>query len=842
MREAKDTSSPPCAHCGLPVGKYPVGNDPYFCCTGCAVVFDTLYAAGYGATFYQLRSLTDQACPVPQPATEKDQRQLAALDVEVFLDTHTQCLPDGTRQGTFALDGVHCAGCVWVVEQLPYEQDGVQEARLDLPRARVRLRWDPEHVALSEIAVWLNRFGYTLSPLQEKGTTPQTETEHRLLVRMGVAWALAGNVMLLAFAMYAGLTTETQPGLAHGVRWLSLVLTATTVGYGGMVFFVPAFQSLRQALKSRRIQGLHMDVPIALGIAVGFGHSAWATVMGQGDVWFDSVAVLIAALLTAKWLQLRSRRLAGAATDRLFHLLPSIAWKVDAEGRKAMVPVADLEIGDRVWVEAGDVLPVDGVVLEGTSRVEQAMLTGESKPVAVGEGATVLAGTTNVTHPLHVQVAAVGGHTRVGQMLDWIREGAFEPAPIVTMAGRLTGYFVGTVLVLALLTAVLWWMVNPAAVVPHVVALLVITCPCALGMATPLAMAIGTGRAAKQGLFIRNDGAFQQLPKVDAVVLDKTGTLTEGALRLVDFSGDEAAIRWAAALERGNTHPVGTALQTARPAAEQLDVAEVVHVTGAGVRGRVGDHEVQVGRPDWVAEQATLTDQQRHTLAAFADAGYTPVAVAVDGTCCTMLAFDDAVREETPALLAQLRASGRRLYLLSGDDPAVVSRLSDRLGLEAAHAHGHVGPEAKHRFIRTLQAEGRTVAMIGDGMNDALALQTADVGIAVQGHLSASGQAADVWLTRAGLQPVRMVFEGAAGVMRVIRSTLTFSLAYNVLGAGAAMMGWVNPLVAAVAMPLSSLVVVIVSITQRTFRTTSARTADKARTQKAVAQWSATPT
>lgn len=803
-----------CAHCGLPVGPTPVGSGLPFCCTGCAVVYEALHAAGFDETYYRLRDLapgSGQRAQVSDAAL-----RWAALDTPAFLDEQTSATDDGLRRVALFLDGVHCAACVWLVERLPFERIGVHAARLDLPRARLTLTFDPAQVQLSAVARWLSQFGYHAHPERPGGVQQRSDAEDRLLIRMGICWALAGNVMLLAFALYSGLDMGTDASLATGARWASLALATASMLVGGKLFFQRALASIRVAWRGRDGRRLHIDTPIALGLLVGYGHSAWATVQGTGEVWFDSITVLIAALLTARWLQLRSRRLAGDATDRLLDLLPAMARRVEADGERLLIRVDDLQAGDLIEVPAGEVMPVDGTVAGGTSQLNRAVLTGESLPEPVEPGQMVQAGATNLTAPLLVRVTAAGTETRVGRLLAWIRAQEGQQAEVVLLADRLSGFFVVAVLTLAAVTALLWSLLDPAAVVPNVVALLVISCPCALGMATPLAMAIATGRAARAGIFIKSDAATQQLTTADTLVFDKTGTLTEGTMALVAWEGEAAALAAAAALEAQSNHPIAAALAQHRNTGPRPgSVVGFEALTGCGVQGYVDDQWIQVGRPDWFRE--TLPDAFRATVRRYVCEGHTPVVVARDGVPAAVLAFGDRLRPEAPTLIQYLQENGYAVHLLSGDHPGVVQRVAAQLGLPVAHAHGGVSPEGKQAHVQAWQAAGRTVALVGDGVNDAAALQAADIGIAVAGGATPSLVAADVFLTQPGVRPVQTLLDGAARAMRVVHRNLGWALGYNLLGAGAAMMGLVTPLVAAVAMPVSSLVVVAASIGQHAF-------------------------
>ncbi len=811
-----------CAHCGLPVGAYPVeaASGVRFCCTGCSVVYATLRAEGYGDTYYRLQKLAPGARPAQPAQTPTDALQLGELDTEAFLSEHARPAPGDERAIELFLDGVHCAACVWLVEQLPFAVEGVREARLDLARARLTLRWDPARARLSDAARWLARFGYTTHPLSAETGALRTAAERRLLIKLGICWALAGNIMLLAFAFYSGLDLADDRSLASSGRWMSLALATPSLLFGGSEFFRAAWASVRYAWRTRDPRNLHMDLPISLGILAGFTQSAWATAAGSGEVWFDSIAVLIAALLTARWLQMRSRRLAGDATERLLSLLPTMVRRIDAGGAVAVVRAEDVQPGDLVEVPAGEVVPVDGIVETGASALNNAVLTGESRPEPAAPGALVQAGASNMTAPLRIRVRAAGAQTRVGRLLAWVRDQEHRGAPVVLLANRISGYFVLGVLLLSAATLAGWYVATGEPGVSHVVALLVITCPCALGMATPLAMTVAAGQAARAGIFIKSDEALQQLAAADCIVLDKTGTLTRGDMTLAAADGDPAALEAAALLEQHSNHPIGRALRKAlRPPAAPPEAVLEEAVAGQGLRGRVGGRRVVVGRPAWVAEHADGADiDYQARLEAYTAAGYTPVGVALDGRLAAMAAVGDAVRRSSAPLVAALKASGKAVYMASGDHRRVAATVAEQLGILPEHVLGEAAPEDKQRFIRERRREHRSVVMVGDGVNDAAALQTAHVGIAVHGGSSASMVAADVFLTRPGLEPVIELLEGARNVMRTVRRNLAISLLYNLAGAAAAMLGLVDPLVAAIAMPLSSLVVVASSILQRSFR------------------------
>lgn len=792
----------PCAHCGEP--SRPRDDEVSFCCTGCEAVYHAIRTSGLDH-FYTLRGSSDGRPAVVDAS-------VSSLDHPEFLEriTHNE---DGTCEGEVYLDGVHCAGCVWLVERMPRALDGVVEARLNLSRARLRLRWDPEATGLDAIAQWLTRFGYVPHPVDEERSGRHSFAERRMLIRVGIGWALAANIMLLAISLYAGLGEGVDENLAVAAKWASMIMCALSIGYGGREFLSRAWASIANWSGFGR---LSVDVPISLGILVGFAHSSWATITGQGEIWFDSIAVLIAALLTARWLQMRGRRHASDAAERLLKVLPSRALRCTEDGVEE-IEASALKPGDLIEVPMGDVIPADGIVVEGTSSLHRAILTGESRPEKVGIEDRVHAGETNLSNRLLIRVLAAGEKSRIGQLHAWIEDASNNRAPVVQLADRLSGAFVVFVLVSALATFVTWTVIADVTMATRfTVALLVISCPCALGMATPLALTVGMGRAARQGIFIKHDDVVEVLRDVEVVVFDKTGTLTQGRMSLVDVSEvDPEVLRGVAALEAKSRHPIARAFD---PWFEEsaVEPGSFSEHAGKGVEGVVEGRRVRVGRPDWLgADGDAVSRVTAH--------GHTPLAIEVAGRIVGVVGVGDALRPEAMEVVEQLRQRGVRPVLLSGDHVDVVDATARLLGIASEDAHGAQTPEMKLAFVTELKRESKTVAMVGDGVNDSAALQASDVGVAVHGGSDLNLVAADIFMTRPGILSILQLFTGADGIMRVVRRNLMGSATYNVVGISLAALGFVSPLFAAVAMPISSLAVVFSSLVQAPFEDTSAQ-------------------
>jgi P-type Cu2+ transporter len=803
------TSAPPavrtagvtCSHCGLvvPPGLLEPGAAAQFCCTGCRTAWTIIHEVGLDR-YYELAERREA------PVTPSG-RSYAEFDHPAFRALYVRERPDGLVETRLYLEGVHCASCVWLVERVSLAIPGVASAELDIGRSLARLVWDEKRERLSAIARFLDHIGYRPHPFRGLRADEARRAEDRAaLVRIGVAGALAANLMTVAFAMYAGWFGHIEPQFERYFRWISLLLATAAFAWPGRGFFQSAWAAVRA-------RTLHMDVPIAVALGAGFLRGAINTASGAGPIYFDGLAILIFLLLVGRFLQQRAQRAAVDSAELLYALSPANAHVADESGVHD-VPAEALLPGMVLEVRAAETIPADGVVLEGTSEVVAALLTGESLPVGVGPGAQVFAGTLNRAALLRMRVDLAGEESRLGRMLREVAEGARRRAPVVKLADRVSGWFIAAVLTLAVVTFLLWASRDTAAAFDNAIALLIVTCPCALAMATPLAMTVGIGRAARAGILIKGGDAIERLARTGRLVLDKTGTVTEGRSALTSWSGPEDARPLVLALERHSSHPVAEGFRRAWPNVTPPAAADdTAQSLGGGVAGTVEGHAVVVGSPAFVLERAA----DPRGLAATGDGRATPVAVAVDGVVVGLAAFGDPVRPEARAALDALRERGWTVELLSGDAASVADRVGRELGFPPAAVRGGASPEDKLRRIEAAAAGGGTVVMVGDGVNDAAAMARADVGIGVHGGAEACLATADVFLSRPGILPLVQLVEGAHRAMGVIRRNMAISLGYNLIGATLAMTGYLTPLVAAVLMPISSVTVVLGSWRSRTF-------------------------
>ena len=798
-----------CAHCDLPVpeGLIEPGEEHQFCCSGCRTVFGIVHSSGLDR-YYALR----EQVGADARAAATTGRDFAEYDDPAYLKTYARAHAGGEMETTFLLEGVHCAACVWLVERLPRVAPGVVEARLDMRRSTVSVRWDAAATPLSRIAAALDSLGYPAHPPRGARREEIRQREDRQhLVRIGVAGALAGNTMLVAISLYAGVFDGMEDRWTTLFRWLTAGFGLLAVVWPGRVFF-------RGAIAALRTRTPHLDMPVSLALGVGAVWGLANAARGTGEVYFDSIATLVFLLLVGRWIQHAQQRRASNAVELLFTMTPTRATVVDEDDAERMVPIESVKPGDTVAIRSGETIPVDGEVLSGRSSVDAALISGESRPIPVAPGDRVVAGAVNAGSPLRVRAEAAGEETRVGRLMRLVADATAQKSPMIALADRLAGWFMLVVGGLAVMTASLWWGAGPQAAIEHATALLIVTCPCALGLATPLVMTVVLGRLARDGILVKGASALERLHRPGTIWFDKTGTLTEGRLTVAETTGDDTLWPAVAALERGDAHPAAAALRAhADPGGLLAEDAE--HLPALGVRGRVAGDEVAAGSARLMDSLGfTIPKEIEHWSAGQAAQGRSSVFVARNGRVLAAASIDDGIRTDAAETLDRFRRAGWRTGLLSGDRPEVVGRVADALGFEPDLVCGGATPEEKLAQLQdgargdSGSASRPTQVMIGDGVNDAAALAAADVGIAVQGGAEASLEAAMVYLRRPGLAPLEELLAGSRGAVRRIRFCLAASFAYNVVAATAAMLGLISPLFAAVLMPLSSLSVVAIAV------------------------------
>lgn len=791
-----------CDHCSLPVpaGLVDRAATRQFCCQGCRTVYEMIHANGL-EDYYRVR----ESLATPSMQASVKQQSYAAYDSESFLQKHCERLSEDRAMVDLRLEGVHCAACLWLVERLPKFIAGVETSRLSLRDATVRITWAPSKVALSEIAKGLNRLGYPPQPARETTARDMRRRhERRQLARIGVAGACAGNCMLIAVALYAGDFSSIEANYANLFRWLSMAIGLVALLWPGGVFF-------RGALVALRTRTANLDVPIALALGTGGIVGVYNVLTGYGDIYFDSLSTLVFLLLVGRWFQARQQRWADEAVSLLHQFTPT-SCRLVADTGVIETTIDAITPGDVVEILSGDIIPADGRVVDGQSSINCSLLTGESQAVRIQSGSAVYAGMQNIGGCLRVEVTKLGKDARIGRLMALVAKGVAEKPPLVQLTDRAAGWFVMAVVSIATLTFAIWSLrVNIEVATNHTVALLIVACPCALGLATPLTLAVAIGRAARQNILIKNATAIELLASQGRILIDKTGTLTHGQPQVIDWIGDTRLQPVVARIESQSTHPIAKSLT-----AEYCDIPfppdfslpkNLEEYGDGGVQATSGSHTIHIGSLDYLERLGiSLSPSQRNTADEHLSLGRTIVGVAMDRQMEAIASLGDALRSDSSQAIQQISERGWQTTIVSGDAPSVVQRVANQIGLPSKQAIGAMSPEDKLSMVSESVHDHEVTVMVGDGVNDAAALAAADIGIAVHGGAEASMAAADVYVATPGLEPIVWVMNLAVQTLRTTRQNIAIALGYNSLAITLAAFGLVTPLVAAVLMPISSAV------------------------------------
>lgn len=803
-----------CAHCQLSVPKGLIQPDAehQFCCNGCETVYQMIHQHGMDS-YYKIKA-SDESEQQPAKVTSKSYLD---FDDSKLLEQYATALPQGHMSIQLHLHGVHCAACVWLIERINRICPGIIDVKLMYHRSLLNLTWDPAQVKLSEIARLLDSLGYPPSPARQNTSDKvYRDANRQMLIRISVAGFAAGNTMLMSIPLYAGMFSGIEAQYETLFRWTSMVFGWLAVLFPGRIF-------IRGAIAAIRTRVPHLDLPIAVGLMAGIIAGTANTILGRGEIYFDSITILVFLLLLGRWLQDRQQHRATKSLEMLYALTPFSARRVGENDEINEVHVDSLETDDLVEVRAGETIPVDGIVTKGTGNINLAFLTGESRPLDVMQDSEVFAGSVNLASTLQIRVSKTGRDTRIGKIAEQVEQTLSKSAPIVLFADRIAGWFVLTAIIAATLTFLGWTLQGDPHALDHAIALLVVTCPCALGMATPLTLAITLGRAAQNGILIKGGDMLERLTHKGTIYLDKTGTLTEGQMSLQHFTGRKDTHPYILALERHATHPIAVAFVEAIEGnsdfiVSQVEISNIEQTQNGGIQAVVNGHTIRIGSRQFVTQSKNILPAWAdEAIGEIIDQAYTPVLVSLDGEITNVAGFGDALRPEAKSVIQQLQNDGWKIELLSGDHQQIVEHAAARVGIKKEHAHGNLMPEDKLKRVES-QMKYDNVVMIGDGVNDANALVAASVGIAVQGGAEASLQAADIYLGQPGLNPINKLIQSSKRALKTIKWTLSISLVYNVIALVLAAMGLLNPLVAAVLMPLSSISVLTIAMACPAYR------------------------
>lgn len=772
-----------CFHCGEPlpdpalaVHDRTMGRE--FCCAGCAAAAQWIGEAQL-EDYYRLRS-----GPAGRVAAESP--DLSAWDRDDLQGQHARDV-DGGREIVLLTDGMRCAACAWLIDRALSREPGVVEVAANAVTGRIRLVWDPRVARLSDTLQRLSGLGYRpwLANGEERERERRNE-RNRSLLRLGLAGLGAMQAMMFAEALYLDTAGEMPLATRDFFRWITFLVSTPVVFYAGWPFIDGAWRELRH----RR---LGMDTLIAGSTLLAYFASVAETVRGGPHVWYDAAVMFVFLLLAARMLEQRARNVATAQVDALARARPALATREIDDGSREVVPVNALACGDIACVAAGDTVPADGTLLDTAAQFEEALLTGEAHPVSKSAGDAVYAGTVCGARPARVRVVGVGSATRLSQVERLVELAQAQRPALARAADRIAHHFVLGLLVTAVIVHIAWRIHDPARAFEVTLALLVISCPCALSLSVPAALAAAHGALARLGVLAIRADALDTLARATDVVFDKTGTLGDGRMELIEtttFDGASTAqaIGIAAALERASLHPLAAAFA---PANDTPLAREVVEHAGLGIEGVVHGRRWRVGQAGWAAGRGD-------------DGG---LWLGDGRVACARFTVREHERADAREAIAALRAQGLDIHLCSGDGQAAVDRFARQLDIPAAAARQSA--ESKLEHVRALQARGRVVVMVGDGLNDAPVLGGADVSIAVSEGAALAKRAADLVMTGTSLARIPAAVALARRTRHVVRQNLAWALGYNVIALPLAAAGLVTPWLAALGMAASSLTVTL---------------------------------
>ena len=797
-----------CFHCGLPL---PPGLDLNLdidgaerplCCHGCLAVAQAIIASGH-ENFYRVRT---EVAPTGQELVPEFLRESEIYDAPEIQNQYVRQLDSENREVSLILEGITCAACIWLNEQTIAALPGVEQVQVNYSTQRALVHWDDERIKLSEILQAIRSIGYRALPYNAQQQQDSHRRERRLQQRRLAVGGLFGmQVMMLSISLYAGAWSGMEQSFVDFFRWLSLGLTLPVVGYAALPFFRAAWRDLKQARVS-------MDLPVSVAILVAFFSSCLATFSGEGEVYFDSVVMFVFFLSASRYFEAMARQRCAASVEQMAQSLPLTATPCDHNGHAGpAVPAAMLAVGDRVLIRPGETVPADGVLAQGFSALDESLLSGESNPRDKQPGDHLLGGSINVTHPLQMEVTAVGADTVMAEIQRSIERAQADKPPLARLADRIAARFISLVLIIVAGVACYWWLQDSSQWFEIALAVLIVSCPCALSLATPTAISATLGKMQSVGLLIRRAMALEKLNQVTHVVFDKTGTLTQGKPVLGRVLCDPAAapadfIAIAASLEQHSIHPLAQALSAAAGDIPKSEIKAMTSTAGGGVSASIDGIRYHIGNCDFI-EGSTATAIPADWLDSVAVEAVTVVVLSSDDEVLAMFTFVDELRDDASVTVEALRALGASVVLMTGDRAPAARQVATQTAIDDWRAQ--MTPQAKMDAVQALQNEGAVVLMVGDGINDAPVLAVADVSIAMAGASSLAKINADIVMMRDRLNGVVQLFGMAARTRRVIRQNMSWALLYNFGAIPAASMGLVAPWLAALGMSLSSLLVVI---------------------------------
>ena len=791
--------SDPCFHCGEPI---PKGISLFvtidqqaqaMCCAGCQAVAETIVENNL-TDYYKFRT---ENAPKGTALVPEQLKRNQLLDDDNLQHEFTH--QDGnTRETILTVDGISCAACAWLIEMKLEKIAGIGKISVNATTQRASVHWQNDQLKLSQIIEHIERLGYHALPFKASNAEQQNLAQSKTFIkRLGISGILMMQVMMIAVGLYFGAFSDMSEHNLVYLRYTSLLLTTPIIFYGALPFYTGAIN----ALKSRR---LSMDVPVSIAILLAFFASAWATVSEQGEVYFESVSMFTFLLLIGKFLEFRARSRAAQVSANLLKLMPMTATKL-VNDIEQYVAAKSLQIQDKVMIKPGETVPADCVIEHGNSHFNEAMLSGEQRPVAKKVADTIFAGTINGDGNIVARVLQPGTDTFLSQLIRLSESSQAHKPKIAQLSDKIAQYFVAIILLTAIGTAIYWQQHMPSEAFWITLSVLVATCPCALSLATPTALTCGTTRLNRDGIMIKSGHVMETMPEVDTYAFDKTGTLTQGEFQVTQVKhfgtsyAEQDLLTLVAALEAHSQHPLAKAFTQYRDFA--VNASNIKVHPGLGITGQVGNDEVALGKVNWLidddlkAQQLNCDDAQ--------------IAVMINKQLVAAIYLTDKARDDAPTVLAELKAKAMTTLMLSGDSEAGCQQIASQLPID--HVYSSLSAHDKMEKVKSLQAV-HTVAMVGDGVNDTPVFSTAHVAIAMGSGTDVAKSGADVILLNNRLSSLSVLRHVAQKTRRIIWQNYGWAFGYNAIVLPLAVSGFITPYMAVIGMSASSILVITNSL------------------------------
>ena len=793
-----------CFHCGEDIPEnlnltVEINNQAEaMCCYGCEAVAKQLIEFGL-TDYYRHRTSMPNT---PQTLVPEELKKLTVFDDPQIQSEFVSSDADYNKEAKLIIEGISCPACTWLIESRIAKLDGIKQVSVNYSTQRCQIAWQEKDISLSKILESISQLGYTALPYNHKQRELLYENERKSqLLRLGIAGLFGMQVMMIAIALYFGDASGIENKYRVFFNWISLFLTLPVLLYSGKSLFLGAYRDLTN-------KQLGMDVPITLGLSIAFCSSVWSTLQQTGHVYFDSIVMFIFFILGGRYLEFMSRKKSTAYLDKTTSILPPYATRINDDNEQEAIELSKLSVADNILVKPGEVIPIDGVIYQGHSSVDESIITGESLPVEKKTGSKVIGGSTNNESPLHIKVENIGDKTLLSNIARIIDKASSNKPATILLANKIVSVFIAFVILIAIAVAFYWYNADPDAWLTITISVLVVSCPCALSLATPTAMSSSATTLMQNGIALINNDAIEKISRSDCFVFDKTGTLTKGKLKLEHVKIFDSAftehdvLKIACALESASEHPLAKAICNAVNISNSTTVNNIKNFPGQGISGFINENWY-IGTEQFIKNNIPEENFKKNEL----DVPLRKVYLANSDSVIAVLYFTDEIRKESSEVIDYLKESKKKVILMSGDHHTIVKQVADTLGIPEFEEA--LRPEEKLESINKLQKLGFNVCMIGDGINDAPGFAQSDVSIAMTDASDITKLNADMLLLNNNIGTIKTMLKIAAKTNRTIKMNFTWALAYNLTALPFAMMGFIAPWMAALGMSLSSLIVVI---------------------------------